>query len=297
MAVPVQARPSLASTFVGRAARRVRGDSPSWTLAAYGLAGLYALLLLVPIYFVFIAAFKDNTQIFTAPLALPTHWTLTNLIDALESAKLLRALGISVTITACAEAVTIALAFPAAYAVARLRTRLAPLTEALFSLGFLIPALAILMPVFLTAVQLNLLYNPLMLIIFYPATKLSLAILLLSSQLRDIPRELEESAEIDGASLLDILMRIFLPLARPALLTVVLLNFIDIWNEYLFALVLLNSKNRTVQVAVATLRGERVVDYGLIAAGVLISLVPVLLVFLFSQERIMSGLYTGAVKE
>ena len=77
----------------------------------------------------------------------------------------------------------------------------------------------------------------------------------------------------------------------------ILLNFIDIWNEYLFALVLLNSKNRTVQVAVATLKAERAANYGLIAAGVLISMLPVVLLFLLSQDRIMSGLYTGAVKE
>ena len=240
---------------------------------------------------------KTNTEIFIAPLALPTHRTLDNLLKAIESANLVRAIGISMIITASAELLTLVLAFPAAYAIARIRTRLAPLAEALFSLGFLIPALAILMPVFLTAVRLNLLYNPLMLIIFYPATKLSLAILLLSSQMRDIPRELEESAEIDGAGLPDIIVRICLPLARPALLTVILLNFIDIWNEYLFALVLLNSRNRTIQVAVATLKGERVSNYGLVAAGVLISMLPVFLVFVFSQERIMSGLYTGAVKE
>ncbi len=281
----------------GRVLRRVRTDSLSWTLSSYGLAILYALILIVPLYFVVIAAFKDNRQIFISPLLPPEQITLDNLRQALEQGVLLRALGISTLITASAELVTILLAFPAAFAVARIRTRLAPWTEALFGLGFLIPALAILMPVFLTAVRLKLLYNPLMLIIFYPATKLSLAILLLSSHLRDIPRELEESAEIDGAGLPDIIARIFFPLARPALLTVILLNFIDIWNEYLFALVLLDSKNRTIQVAVATLKGERVVNYGLLAAGILISMLPVFLVFIFSQERIMGGLYSGAVKE
>jgi len=286
-----------ARRWFGRGSGGIRSDSPSWTMGAYLLAGAYAVLLLVPIYFVVIAAFKDNTQIFGSPLSLPTSWSLGNLLNALQSANMLRAMGISVLITSSAELVTIVLAFPAAFAVARIQTRLGPLTEALFSLGFLIPALAILMPVFLTAVRLNLLYNPLMLIIFYPATKLSLAILLMASQLREIPRELEESAEIDGASLPQIMVSIFFPLARPALLTVILLNFIDIWNEYLFALVLLNSKNRTIQVAVATLKAERAANYGLIAAGVLISMLPVFLVFLFSQERIMSGLYTGAVKE
>lgn len=286
-----------ASVFAGRAMRRIRTDSPSWTFGTYGLAVLYALILLVPLYFVVIAAFKSNREIFVNPLQPPSAVSVENFLKALKQADLLRALSISFFITASAELLTVLLAFPAAYAIARLRTSLSPLAEAFFSLGFLIPALAILMPVFLTAIRLNLLYSPLMLIFFYPATKLSLAILLLSSQLRDVPRELEESAEIDGASQFDIIRLIFFPLARPGLLTVILLNFIDIWNEYLFALVLLNSKNRTIQVAVATLKTEHVTNYGLVAAGIVISLLPVFLVFLFSQEQIMRGLYTGAIKE
>jgi multiple sugar transport system permease protein len=164
-------------------------------------------------------------------------------------------------------------------------------------MGFLIPSLAILMPVFLTAIRLGLLYNPLMLMIFYPATLLSLTVLLLSSQLRAIPKELEESAVIDGASHLELIWYVFLPMARPALITCLLLNFLSVWNEYLFALVLLNSDSRTVQIAVSTLKGERIVDYGLIAGGVLISMIPVILLFIFSQEKIMQGMFIGAVKE
>jgi len=113
--------------------------------------------------------------------------------------------------------------------------------------GVLDPALAILMPVFLTAIRMGLLYNPLMLVIFYPATLLSLTVLLLSSQLRGVPKELEESAVIDGASHLELIWYVFLPMARPAVITCLLLNFLSVWNEYLFALVLLNSDSRTVQ--------------------------------------------------
>ena len=131
----------------GRIMRRVRTDSPSWTLGAYGLALLYALVLLIPLYFVFVAAFKENSEIFITPLAPPTRFSLDNLLRALEQGALVRALGISIFITASAEALTVLLAFPAAFAIARIRTRLSLLTEALFSLGFLIPALAILMPI------------------------------------------------------------------------------------------------------------------------------------------------------
>ena len=150
-------------------------------------------------------------------------------------------LGFRCTLPACAEILTLVLAFPAAYAIARIQTRLGAMVEALFALGFLIPAMAILMPVFLTAIRLGLLYNPLMLIIFYPATLLSLTILLLASQLRGIPKELEESAIIDGASHLQLIWYVFLPMARPAVITCLLLNFLSVWNEYLFALILLNT--------------------------------------------------------
>jgi ABC-type glycerol-3-phosphate transport system permease component len=143
----------------------------------------------------------------------------------------------------------------------------------------------------------GLLYNPLMLIIFYPANLLSLTVLLLASQLRSVPKELEESALIDGATHLNLIWHVFLPMARPAVVTCLILNFLSIWNEYLFALILLNEDSRTIQVAMSSLKGERIVDYGLIAGGVLISMVPVILLFIFSQEKIMQGMFAGAVKE
>jgi len=254
-------------------------------------------MIIIPLYFLVVSAFKDNISIFIDPLGLPAKISFQNFTRAFEQGGLLSALTISIIITVCAEVLTLALAFPAAYAVARIRTRMAPVVEAIFALGFLIPALAILMPVFLTAIRLDLLYNPLMLVIFYPATLLSLTVLLLSSQLREVPKEMEESAVMDGATHLDLIRFVFLPMARPAVLTSVLLNFLSLWNEYLFALVLLNANNKTIQIAVTMLKGERTVDYGLIAAGVIISMIPIYLVFLFSQEKIMQGMFAGAVKE
>ncbi len=102
---------------------------------------------------------------------------------------------------------------------------------------------------------------------------------------------------IDGASHLQLIWYVFLPMARPAVVTCLLLNFLSVWNEYLFALILLNQDNRTVQIAISTLKGERLVNYGLISAGVLVSMIPIILLFLFFQERIMQGMFVGAVKE
>jgi multiple sugar transport system permease protein len=116
--------------------------------------------------------------------------------------------------------------------------------------------------------------------------------------MRKLPRELEESAVMDGGNVLQIILYIFFPICMPGILTVLVLNFINIWNEYLFALILMDSNNRTVQLALALLRAnQRSVDYGLIAAGVLISMIPVFIIFIFFQDRIMSGMLTGAIKE
>lgn len=282
---------------LGRIVRRSGFDNWTWALGSYLLAGLYALIVIVPLYFLFVSAFKDNISIFIDPLGLPTQFSLKNFIDAIRLGGLAPALTVSITITVCVELLTLVLAFPAAYAIARIQTRMGPLVEAIFSLGFLIPALAILVPVFLTAIRMGLLYNPLMLIIFYPAHLLSLTVLLLASQLRSVPKELEESALIDGATHLNLIWHVFLPMARPAVVTCLILNFLSIWNEYLFALILLNEDSRTIQVAMSSLKGERIVDYGLIAGGVLISMVPVILLFIFSQEKIMQGMFAGALKE
>lgn len=253
-------------------------------------------MIFIPIYFIIVSSFKENIQIFGSLLKFPLTLNLAKYVQALKQGELTRAIIISISVTAGAEILTLLLAFPAAYAIARIPTRLAILTESFFGLGFLIPALAILMPVFLLAVRIGLLYDPLMLVIFYPATKLSLSVILLSSFLRKIPHEIEESAEMDGANRLQRILYIFFPLAQPAVITVLVLNFIDIWNEYLFSLILMNQQNRTIQIAVSSLKSERLIDYGLVTAGAVISIIPVFIMFVFFQERIMQGMLAGALK-
>jgi multiple sugar transport system permease protein len=254
-------------------------------------------VILLPMYFVFVSAFKSNNEIFGSPLALPKGLNLENFLKAQKTAKLDRAMQISLGVTAGAEILTLFLAFPAAYAIARIRTRLARPVELIFSLGFLIPALAMLVPVYLMVVRAGLLFKPIALVLFYPATKLSITIILLASYLRGVPLELEESAQIDGASRLQMIWYIFFPLARPGVITVLVLNFIDFWNEYLFALVLMNTQNRTLQIALTAIKSNaRQVDYGTIAAGVIMILIPVYVVFILFQEQIVKGIYAGSLK-
>ena len=269
-----------------------------FVVGGYFFAILYALLILIPLYFVVISAFKNNDQIITTPLAFPPALVFKKFVQAQSNVNLLRAMMISAVVTTGTELLTLALAFPAAYAIARIQTRLSAVVEAIFSLGFLIPGLAILMPIYLMTAKAGLLYHPIALVILYPAFNLPLSMILLTSFMRKLPRELEESAVIDGGNVLQIIFYIFVPICMPGVLTVLVLNFINIWNEYLFALILMDSNNRTIQLALALLRAnQRSIDYGLIAAGVVISMIPVYVTFIFFQDKIMSGMLAGAIKE
>jgi multiple sugar transport system permease protein len=278
--------------------KNIKRNSDPFVIGGYFFSTLYAALIIIPLYFVIVSAFKDNSQIILTPLALPKALDFSKFIQTQANVNVLRAGMISIFITTGAEALTLVLAFPAAYAVARIKTRLSTIVESIFSLGFLIPGLAILMPIYMMTAKAGLLYHPIALVILYPAFNLPLAMILLAGFMRKLPRELEESAVMDGGNVLQIIFYIFFPICMPGIITVLVLNFINIWNEYLFALILMDSNNRTIQLALALLRAnQRSVDYGLIAAGVLISMIPVYIVFIFFQEKIMSGMLAGAVKE
>ena len=263
---------------------------------AYGIVLVYAALLIIPVYFVVVSAFKDNQAIFGSPLALPTSLSLTNFTRAQDGADLGQALLNSVTLTVSAELLTLVLAVPASYALARAEGRVAGALDRLFSLGFLVPAFAVLVPTLLLAVAAGLFRTTFFLVLFYPATALPLSIVLLTQFMRSIPKELAESATVDGASELGIMRRIWIPLSMPGVVAVVILNFLNFWNEYIFALVILGPESRTVQVAVPTLRAGLVVEYGLLSAGILISVLPVYLVYVVLQRQMQEALTAGAVK-
>jgi multiple sugar transport system permease protein len=265
---------------------------------SHGLVWLYGAILVVPIYFLIITSFKTNTEIFASPASLPTAFSLGNYIKAIDYASLGRALLNSAFITAGAEILTLVLALPAAYGLARAHGRLAALVERVFAAGFLIPSFAALVPTVILAIKLGMFYNPLFLILFFPATQLPLSVLLLAQFMRTIPKEIEEAAMMDGISRWQILWRIYTPMITPGLVAVALLNFLTFWNEYLFSLTILGpaTSTRTVQVAVPQLVGSQVTDSGVLAAACVVSLIPVFAVYILMQKRMENALVAGSVK-
>jgi multiple sugar transport system permease protein len=275
-----------------------KARGPLLAKLSHGVAWLYGAMLFVPIYFLVVSSFKSNIEIFGAPAALPKSLDLQHYADAAKFAELGRALVNSAVITAGAEVVTLALALPAAYGLARSRGLLAAIIEKVFAAGFLIPAFAALVPTVILAIRMGLFYDPVFLILFFPATQLPLSVLLLTQFMRAIPKEVEEAAMIDGASRWQVLWQIYVPMIRPGLVTVAILNFLTFWNEYLFSLAILGTaaSTRTIQVAVPQLVGTQVTDFGMLAAACVISLIPVFGVYILMQRQMENALVAGSLK-
>ncbi|MFG2524506.1 carbohydrate ABC transporter permease [Streptomyces sp. NPDC048527] len=269
----------------------------SW-LPAHILVWLYAVLLVVPLYYFVASAFKTNEEIFADPFALPSSFGLGNFNTAFHSADLGLAVVNSALVTVFSLVLTLALAIPAAFALARSTGRLASVVEAVFSLGFLIPTFAALFPTFLLAAATGLFHTRTFMILFLPATALPLSVVILVQFMRTIPREMEEAARMDGASTFAVLRHVYTPMCLPGIATVLLLNFLTFWNEYLYSLVIIgpDPAQRTVQVALPTLKSITGTDYGVLTAGTVLTLVPVWVVYTVLQKRMQQALVSGAVK-
>lgn len=266
-------------------------------MVPFALALLYAIVIVAPTYFVLISSFKTNIEIFRDPLGLPSQFGLANFEIAFDRAQLGRALGNSALIVGGASVLSILAGLPAAYGIARLRGRLSGLLESLFALGLLIPVFPLLLPVFLLAAGAGLVGSPLYVIVVYTAIRLPVTVLILVRFLRQVPAELFESAELDGAGPIQILRHLLLPLVSPGIVTVLVLSFVELWNEYFFALVLLRTENRTIQVAVPSLQSEYFTQFGFLAAGIIVSVIPVFIMLVAFQRRISENIFSGALAD
>ena len=293
--------------------RRIVGLSQILRTVTHLAVWCYAALLAIPLYYLVTSSFKDNAQVFLDPFGIPDRELLVtrpgnyrefesvgfqNYLEAWQFVFLDRALWNSFVVTVGALVLVLALCVPAAYALARADSAVVIWTERYFSLGLLVPGFAALVPTVLLSIELGLFQTRLFLILVYPAAALPLSVILLTQFMRTIPPELEESAIIDGASQLQILRRIYIPIARPGIATVVILNFVGFWNEFLYALVVagINPEVRTIQVAIPSLIRINETEFGVLAAGTIISLVPIYVLYIFLYRRMESALTEGAVK-
>ncbi len=264
---------------------------------AYAFLTLVALLALTPTVWVMVSSLKTGTQIFTGAGVLPDPVTLQGYVDAFTQVELHRFLFNTLLYATLGSAGAIAAAFLSAYPLARYAFRGRGPLVAAFSLALAIPVVGLATPEFFIMRELGLFDSRAGMVIFYAALQFPFTFVVLRSYLLATPRELEEAAAMDGAGYFTTMFRVVLPLTRPALATVGVVSFVQIWNEFFFAnLFLVSQEHQNVQLALAGFRSQFGFNVtGAIAGATIVMLVPIV-VFVALQRQVIAGLTAGAVK-
>jgi ABC-type glycerol-3-phosphate transport system permease component len=256
-----------------------------------------AVSTIYPLVFVASTALKRQRDYADDPIALPTHPTFDALRAAWTRSDVATFALHSLIVVTISVALIVVVSALAGYAFVHFRFPLRrPGLLGVLSL-MMLPASVLMIPIFSTVQDLGLLNSYAGLVLVYVALQAPFSIYMMTSFFQRLPRELIEAAQVDGAGPLRAFRSIAVPLAKPAILTLVTLNFLWLWNELLFSLLILqDNTKRTLMVGLALLKGEYTTDIPLLSAGMLLALLPPLLVFAAFQRNLASGLTAGAVK-
>ncbi len=259
---------------------------------------IWALINLFPIYFMFTFSLKDNEEIFGANvIGLPRHWLFSNYASAMGTGNMGLYFLNSILVTVAAIFISTMAAMMATYAITRIKWKFSKLTNAFFMLGLTIPIQASIVPIYVILSNIHWLNKYTTLIIPYAAFSLSMAILISTGFMGEIPSALDEAARIDGCGFFRTFFEIILPLMKPAVSTVGIYSFLQCWNEFMFANVFISDKaHRTLPVGIKALSGAYTTDWGPIGAALVIATFPTLIAYIFLSKRIQDSFIAGAVK-
>ncbi|MET8824503.1 carbohydrate ABC transporter permease [Streptomyces sp. NPDC004610] len=276
------------------------GSRPAGRIAArvvvFALLAGYAVVSLYPFLWMVSAAFKTQFEVVRGGHLIPENPTLDTLVETWNRLNFFDYFLNSVLVTGYTVALTLVVYASAGYAFAVLRFKGRTALSRMFMALLFVPGVTVMLPLVILENEMGILGTHLGLVLPFVNGTAPLSILLMTGAFSAIPGELRESARVDGASELRIFTGIYLPLSRPALITVALLTAIPTWNEYLLTRVSLNDPaTYTLPLGLETLASESVPQYNNLMAGALIIVVPVILLFLFLQRYFVSGL-VGAVK-
>lgn len=293
----------------GASERRTRpGRERSFTQASgrpdYVKIGLWLSLMVsgalwaVPFYVMFVTSLKSGADIANSSAwALPSEWMWSNYSEAIDTGNLWSTGANSLIISIIKVPLGLLIAAAAAFALSRIRFRHHRIALGLIAVGSMVPIQIGLGPLFNTMLSLNMLDSLGGLLLPYLAFGIPYAVFVLYGFMRAVPDEIEESARIDGASTFRVFWQMILPLAKPALAALFILDFVGTWNEYAMATTLLQSQaNWTIPLAVQSFSTQFGTDYGPLNAFVFMSAIPVLIVYLLFQRYFVSGALAGAVK-
>ncbi|MFT3849373.1 MAG: carbohydrate ABC transporter permease [Propionivibrio sp.] len=279
-------------------ASAMKVDRSRFVRIAVPTLGLFWLAVTtLPFIFVVMTSLKSQQETFSGAVwALPEKLNFGNYLEVLQGGFWVYLCN-SVFVLVLSIILILVISSMAAYAFARLRFRLNKPLFGLIVAGMIVPIHITLIPIYLMTRNLGLYDTPFALIGPYVATALPVSIFILTEFMRQIPKELEEAAKLDGCGAFGIFWKVFLPLSGPGLSTVAIYNSIGLWNEFIFAYVLTsNPANRTLPLAIWDFQGQYASNIPAILSVVTLTSLPLIVAYAFGQERIVKGMMAGALK-
>ncbi len=256
-----------------------------------------ALVVLYPIFMMVMSGFKTNAEIFGTPFALPKSLNFDNYAVIWNTTDVPRYLLNSTIVTAISVAVLLITGTMAAYAISRYKFRGSIMVSLFFLAGLMLPLRLAIIPLFVQLKAMGLVDNLLGLIFIYTAMSLPSTVFILTGFLRALPSELEDSARVDGASELRIMVQIMVPLITPAMVIAGIYNAVPIWNDFFFPLIFIQTpENKTLAQGLTSFFGEYSVNFGVLYAGLTLAALPVVAVFIIQSKRFIAGMTAGAIK-
>ncbi|MEO4053079.1 carbohydrate ABC transporter permease [Solibacillus sp. CAU 1738] len=260
---------------------------------------LWAMIVILPLVWMFMGAFKTNAEIFSSPWALPKTFNFSNFERAWNDFNIGRAFLNSFFVTVLGSVLTLLLSIPTAYALERIRSKIGDVLLNVYLASMMIPSVLGWIPLFFLLMKLNLLDNLWALSLVYAISHVPFTIFILMSFIGNIPKELEEAATVDGMSPYGILFKIVTPLIKSGIMTVTILNAISYWNEFFMALIILQTESKnTLGVAMNLLKTKAQYEsaWGVLFAGLCIAVIPVIIFYTIFQRSIVKGMTEGAIK-
>lgn len=278
----------------GKQTRQIRG----WGEIIPAFLGvIWFVITIAPVLYMFMSSLRSSADFITdIPWLPPSHPTLDNYNTVLQNDFGLYFAN-TVFVAVISVLLIVAVSLFAAYAISNIRSRFTQTIFSLFLVGLAIPLQATIIPIYALIIDLHLYDTLFALILPNVAFGIPLSILVLVTYIRDIPKELHESMWIDGAGHFRILRNLVLPLSRPALITVIIYETIQVWNGFLFPLVLTQDPSvRVLPLALTSYQGEYTVNAPAILAAVFLSATPIILLYIFGRRQLLGGLIAGFSK-
>lgn len=262
------------------------------------LMTVLAVLFLAPLFIIVNYSFKTKKELYiNSPLSLPQSFQLDNYVKAIDKLNMGTTYINTFIYTAVSVFVLAMLCGITAWAIARCKHRFFKFCYLYFIVGILIPYQALFLPIYTIGFKMHLTNTRFGIIFMYVATGISFGVFLMNSFMSTVPVELEEAARIDGCSVFKTYFSIVLPLLKPAMATLIIMQAFQIWNDYLLASLYVSKKQlKTLTVAIQSLFSAQTSDYTTAMAAIVLSVLPIAVLFMCLQKYFIKGMTVGAVK-